>query len=245
MRYGILSMLAIAALAFAQESKPKDVVQPEPEHKVFVLKYADAMDVGNLLSQVFGKGMSFNRDMKVIAVSGTAAMIAGVGEAIARLDVPPQPVKNIEITGYLLVGSTKAEAGASVPAELESVVKQVRANFPYKAFQLMDTMMLRVQGESKHASVNGAVAPSDGDMTNISYQLKVQSLSLTGEDKDTTIHLGGLELTMKVMRPNVKQDTAIISDVDIRGGQKVVVGKSSFGSPDKALFLVLTAKLVE
>lgn len=253
MKCGILSMLAIAALAFAQEPKPKAAVQPEPESKVFVLKHADAQDVGNILAQVLGgKNISSNREMKVIAVSGTPAMIEGVAEALAKLDVPPQPVKNIEITGYLLVGSTKAEAGGSVPAELESVAKQIRATFPYKAFQVMDTLVVRTQPgpAGRHAEVSGVLAPSDGDVLNTSYEFKISSPAISGEGKDTIIHLGGLNLTMRVPvrvsnNASQMQSAGISTDVDLREGQKIVVGKSSFGSPDKALFLVLTAKVME
>jgi hypothetical protein len=255
MRYGVLSMLAMAALAFAQEPKAKEVVKPEPERKVFVLKYADAQVVGSLLLNVFPGVVTYNREMKVIAASGTPAVIAGVGEAIAKLDVPPPPVKNVEITGYLLAGSTKAEAGGRVPAELDSVVKQIRAIFPYKELQLLDSMVLRTQAEARHASLSGVVAPLNGEVTNISYQLKINSLSLTGEGKDTMIHLSGLELNMKVpvrvsYTTNNIQEVGMNTDIDVREGQKAVVGKWSFGtkedpSSDKALFLVLTAKLVE
>ena len=40
-------------------------------------------------------------------------------------------------------------------------------------------------------------------------------------------------------------DIGIQTDVDLREGQKVVVGKSNIESTDSALFVILTAKLVQ
>ena len=40
-------------------------------------------------------------------------------------------------------------------------------------------------------------------------------------------------------------DTGIMADVDVRDGQKVVVGKATIEGPDKALFLVLSPKIAE
>ena len=40
------------------------------------------------------------------------------------------------------------------------------------------------------------------------------------------------------------RDTGIDQDVDVKEGQKVVVGRSSLEGPEKALFLILTARVV-
>jgi hypothetical protein len=40
------------------------------------------------------------------------------------------------------------------------------------------------------------------------------------------------------------RDTGIDQDVDVKEGQKVVVGRSSLEGPEKALFLILTARVI-
>jgi hypothetical protein len=40
-------------------------------------------------------------------------------------------------------------------------------------------------------------------------------------------------------------DTGITQDVDVKEGQKVVVGRASLDGPEKALFLILTARVVQ
>jgi hypothetical protein len=45
---------------------------------------------------------------------------------------------------------------------------------------------------------------------------------------------------------NVHQDTGITTEVvDVKEGQKLVVGRSSLNGPDTALFLVLIAKVAQ
>jgi hypothetical protein len=39
-------------------------------------------------------------------------------------------------------------------------------------------------------------------------------------------------------------ETGVGQNVDVKDGQKIVVGRTSLEGPDKALFLVLTAKVV-
>ena len=40
-------------------------------------------------------------------------------------------------------------------------------------------------------------------------------------------------------------NTGIDQDVDVKEGQKVVVGRASLEGPEKALFLILTARVVQ
>jgi len=50
-----------------------------------------------------------------------------------------------------------------------------------------------------------------------------------------------------VGEPTIHQyiDTGIATDVDIREGQKVVVGKANMDGSDRASIVVLTAKVVD
>ena len=40
-------------------------------------------------------------------------------------------------------------------------------------------------------------------------------------------------------------DSGILQDVDVKEGQKVVVGRSSLAGPQQALFLILTAHVIQ
>jgi hypothetical protein len=50
---------------------------------------------------------------------------------------------------------------------------------------------------------------------------------------------GGLQTKVEYM------NTGIDQDIDVKEGQKVVVGRSSLEGPEKALFLILSAKVIQ
>jgi hypothetical protein len=133
---------------------------------------------------------------------------------------------------------------------LEAVVKQLKSTFSYKSYQLIDTQVMRVragQGGDVSGVVNGA--PSlDGNKT-IS-QVKFKSATVSTDEKGRAIRIDRLSVGFRVpVRSGEKQylyiDTGISTDVDVREGQKVVVGKANMDGSDRASIVVLTAKVVE
>jgi hypothetical protein len=86
------------------------------------------------------------------------------------------------------------------------------------------------------------------------YQFKFNQSTVSTDDKGRSIHLdhvrfGGRIPTATSTKDGESQyqylDTGINTDVDLREGQKVVVGKASIGTVNTSLFLVLTAKVVD
>ena len=158
-------------------------------------------------------------------------------------------MQNVEVTIYLM--SALATPSASpIPAEMESVVKQLRSMFSYKGYQLIDTEVIRVragQGGDASAMVNSK-GPCGAKTIS---QLKFSSAKPTTDDKGRAVRIDGLKVGLKVPVPaNTKGeynyiDTGISTDVDIREGQKVVVGKVNMDGADRASIVVLSAKVVE
>jgi hypothetical protein len=80
-------------------------------------------------------------------------------------------------------------------------------------------------------------------------QVKFKSASPSTDDKGRVIRIDNLRVGLKV--PVVTGgklnyiDTGIVTDVDIREGQKVVVGKTNMDGSDRASIVVLTAKVVD
>ena len=163
--------------------------------------------------------------------------------------MPPPPVLNIDVTIYLMSALGTPSPGA-VPPELEAVVKQLKSTFSYKSYQLIDTEVMRVragQGGEVSGVVNGGPA-LDGART-IS-QVKFRSASVSTDEKGRTIRIDALKVGLRIpVSTGEKQynyiDTGINTDVDVREGQKVVVGKSNMDGSDRASIVVLTAKVVE
>jgi hypothetical protein len=73
----------------------------------------------------------------------------------------------------------------------------------------------------------------------------------TVSDDGTTIRIDRMNAGLKipVVLPAGKgveyTDSGILQDVDVKEGQKVVVGRSSLAGPQQALFLILTAHVIQ
>ena len=90
---------------------------------------------------------------------------------------------------------------------------------------------------------------------NLRYHLTYNSLNVTSENPKT-IHINGLRFNLQgprvttTTKDNVTTDLTqipanILTDLDVREGQKTVVGKSSVNSAGDALILVIVPKVVE
>ena len=188
----------------------------------------------------------------MIAISGPAALIPTIEDTIRRLDVPPPTPQNVELTVYLLLASDQE---GSVPAELESVVKQLRTTFGFKGVRPVDTIVVRSR-DTRPGQVSG-LSRLDPEIPNPStYSLSYAGASINSDEKGRSIRLNGLRFNAKIVVKSQQVegganvgytwiDAGFGTDVDVREGQKVVVGKAAVGGTNTALILVITAKVLE
>jgi hypothetical protein len=237
-----LAILILFAAVSCLQAEDQSVTQ------VFQLKYADPRALGRVLS-LYGR---IETDTALGALTITTrdnTVMSGVAQIIKRFDVPPPPVQNIDVTIYLMSALGTPSSGA-VPSELEAVVKQLKSTFSYKGYQLIDTEVMRVragQGGEVSGVVNGAPA-LEGART-IS-QVKFRSASVSTDEKGRSIRIDALKVGLRIPVASGEKkynyiDTGINTDVDVREGQKVVVGKANMDGSDRASIVVLMAKVVE
>jgi hypothetical protein len=236
----LLTLVLIAAPAAAQVAAPapnsNEVIQ-----KLVMLKYADPRAVKNLLGN-FGLDVNWDPNMKVLALSGHRANVTTAEEAIKQLDVPGLAQKDIDFSVYFLVGGDLNPQGSAIPPDLQSTVAALKTAFPYKSYVLLDVLSLRTQ--------SGVGASSTGQLGGGRLStFRVNSATL--EDDGKVIRLNNLHagvrfpVTDKDGRVNYL-DTGISTDVvNVKEGQKLVVGRSSLSGPETALFLVLIAKVAQ
>lgn len=233
----LLALVLAAAPVMAQVSQdPNERIQ-----KLVTLKYADPQIVRRLLSN-FGVEIQADDRMKVIALSGPRNKVTTAEDAIKQLDMPSAAQKDIELTVYFVVGSDQPNLpGNPIPTDLQSTVAAIKSTFPFKAYVLLDALSLRAR--------SGVGADTTGEASGNRYtQFRVRSASIDGDG--TMIRLDGLHAGLRIPRSDgagkiVYTDTGISTDVvDVKEGQKLVVGRSSLEGPEKALFLVLIAKVI-
>jgi len=212
----------------------------EIARKVVDLKYVSANQVSNLLGN-FGVNMRADERLKTISLMGSPESVAQAEAAIKKLDVPAPPEKNIELLAYLVMASNEAQA-APEAADLSSVIKQMRTLFPYKSYRLLDTIWVRTKAGGS-AFESGGMAPASlktDPNFNPTYLLSAHGIWYDAENK--TVRFSDLGLLL-VLRE--KTSVKIGSTVDIREGQKVVIGKTNPTGADSAVVLIVTAKVVE
>jgi hypothetical protein len=198
--------------------------------KVLVVKHVHVNDLARVLSVFPAEISGMEREnMRVLSVSAAPAVVAAIEETIKRLDVPAPPIKSVEVTAYVLECSASGDAG-SLPQDLQGVLVQLKRIFNYSGCGLARTLFARGSDDSRlNAEFNERAAGS--------YRLGGR-VEVEGSEPPV-IRLRGLDLT------NVAgvQRGQIGGDVEIRDGQKVVLGRLGITESGKDQIVVLTAKV--
>lgn len=243
----IMALMLLAAMPLLNA---QDQPEHDPGRRVFELKYVSPSAMARLMG--YNNNRQFDDQLKVLVLNGGKAEMDRAEAFIKRFDVPPQ---NVEVTIYIMSALAQPSATA-IPTELEGVIKQLKGMFSYKAYQLIDTQVIRTRagqgGESSGVVDNGATVKTVS-------QAKFNSVVVTNGENGRTIRIDNLKVGLRIPipvgarpAPNSKSmsdyqylDTGISTDVDVREGQKIVVGKANMDGSDRASIVVLTAKVVE
>ncbi len=228
----LLGMAVGGALAAQTPAVP---TPPEPPHlrRVFLMKYADPRHIADVL-RVFGYSINADRDLLVGAVTAPADGMAAVEDAIKRLDVPAASPKDVDLVAYMVVASEQPSTGPGLPADLQPVATELKKIFPFKSFHLLDSILLRTQ-PGYRATANGIASGGTP------YSFAVVPSSVTEDPKGALIRLDHLDLSLRLPGDH---EASIRTEISVREGQRVVVGRSNMGA-DQALILVVTAKIAE
>jgi hypothetical protein len=234
----MLSGLALAGMLAAQTPPLPETAPPAPptEKRIFQARYADARDLANVLG-VFGYHIEANRDLHVLAVSAPHDVMAAIEDAIKRLDVPAAAPKDVDLIVYLVLASQQPDGSGGIPVELQPVANELKGVLSFKSFRMLDTILLRTQPGNK-ATASGVIGGSDKTL----YDFTVNPSTVTEDSKGRLIRLDNLALNLHMPGGT---GAGIHTEITVREGQKVVVGKSNMGGADQALILVVTAKVTE
>jgi hypothetical protein len=243
-RLAFLFLLALPCL-HAQEG-------PEPIlRRVFQLKYAEPERVRSMLIGATPHNSMADNQLKTLAVEASKSRMDEYEQIIKQLDVPPPAIQNIEITIYLMSALGQASA-ASLPLELDGVVKQLKNMFSYKGYELIDTEVIRTRA-GKGGDASSVVDRGTSGFKTI-IRIRIGEVTVSNDEKGRAIHIRNFGMGLKVPVQTsaasgpasfTYQDTGINTDIDVHEGQKIVVGKANMDGSDRASIVVLTAKVVD
>ena len=245
MRRVFFAAVLLAAPVFAQQ-------KPESTTRMITLKHADPQEISGVI-RMFEVNVNVNSQFKIISISGLSDKVAAAEAAIHKLDVSP---KTIELVVHFVVGSDQTNlTGSAVPADVRDVISQLRNVFTFKDYRMLDTLSLRTRAGSS-AETTG-ILDSRANPRLSQFSIRNSSVSEDGATIRIDRMHAGLRIPMRRNGPvdakggaaaQAKVDymnTGIDQDIDVKEGQKVVVGRSSLEGPEKALFLILTAKVIQ
>ena len=236
----IFVYLLLAVAAFAAQDGKKAEPQPKKDavQRLFILKYADPSQLRSLFG-VFEANVRESPDLHAITVEASPTAMHAIEDAIQKLDVPSAMPKNVEMTAYLLVATDANATGPQVPAALDSVVTQLRNTFPFKNYSLLDVINFQTRtGQQVGTSSTGSYVAGTNNTTSVSVTLSMNSVTLAADG--STLRLNRLQVGVT---PPGSRALSIQTDLDMKEGQKVVVGRLGL-SQDQALFVVMTGRIL-
>ncbi len=207
--------------------------------RVIELKNADGREVSQALSLAFGRNLSWTKD--TVIVQGQPEMVGKAEAAIKALDVP---TPNVELTVQLLRGSNGDQGDAKIPTDLEATVRQLRGVFAYKNYRLLETQVLRARSNDRNQRVEASGSLPGGDTR---FQFSTVASVKPGA-APRLVHLDSLNLDIRfpVMTDSKTiqyANAGINASLDVREGQKTVIGKANILNSEDALILVITPKI--
>jgi uncharacterized Zn-finger protein len=245
-RIALALMLLLPIGTWAQEKKEEP--KPEQTSKVFEVRPGNVERITGALRNLVGHdAVKTDRNLGMIVVRTQPELMPAVEQVVRRLDTAVPIPNNVEITVFLLEASREPAAGASIPAELQPTVAQLRNIFAYQNFQLLDTAVLRSRS-MQTANVNGVLSVvSFGKDFTLPYQVRLRPMVQT-DDKARSIRIDDLRFATQVPVDSAghpRVTASIEAEIDVREGQKVVVGKTGLEGTKRALILVLSGKIVD
>ena len=219
--------------------------------KIFDVKHREPNVLVNALrplgSGFKGATISWSDEFRTLTVRDFPENIAAIEEAIKRLDTPQPPQPDIELRMHVLIASNVEGVASQYPPDLGDVLKQMQATLNYKSYSNVASVVQRVRAGSRNINLTGTadiaakILEIDRPLT-ASYEYRVHSVALASESAGGySVQLGDQEFVFQ--GPNAVGRAVIHTDLNLRNGEKIVVGTATLGN--KGLILVLSARVIK
>ena len=244
--------LLIALPILGQDEKAGPNAKPPAIVKFIELKHLS----GDRLNRVTGFVQQFHIGrarvvndpvLKTLAIQGdTQADVAAAEEMIRRFDVPAAETRTrqIQVVIYLLEPSEQEATGAGrAPVAIASAVEQLRTAFGHKHFRLVETTIMqgRENGSFQTTGLLNAGTPTSTSLPT-TYSARFKTIYYNEAQK--TVGINGFVYHLRVPLLNGHfSDSELHTDLTIKEGQKLVIGKVTKDQNEHSGFLVVTAKV--
>ena len=214
--------------------------------RIFEVRHRDPQSlldaVRFLGSGLAGTQISASRDLSALTVRDLPENLAGIDEALKRLDVPEAKRADVEVTVYLLVGS--AEPSEFVPDAVRDLLPAIRTAFPYKGYRLASSFVSRVRDVSRVEgagfleAVDQESRSGERRSTKVQYQITRVSIEpAAGGVSQVRLH------GFSIAAVDARGEARIATDLTVRDGEKAVAGTSVMA--ERGLVAVVAVKILK
>ena len=205
------------------------------------------------------RGILFVCLLMAAATLGATAFAQGADQAAQR-DTKNDEI-NLDTQLYLLIATNQEVDDAKLPANLEPVVKQLRASLPFKNYRLAATLINRVKNEGRlnlqwvggpllASAATSAQTPSFNE-----FKVNQVKLSTDANGRDV-VRMDGFRFGARIpiqtgtaiasngpAAPILNyENTGLNTDISMHEGEPVIVGTLNVGPSGDAIILVMTAR---
>ncbi len=235
-----VTILGLAALpAAAQEEAESNNTESAPsarKHRT-VIKATQFIDVSEAeaVLALLDVHFALKPDQNLIVLRGESYAVETAIKVIDALD-QPRPSIDLQVS----VISASQEGKVDVPKDLEAAVDQLRGVFGYSGFTLLDSITLRVL-EGRTARADGAIRLGN-DTERTGYSFSFQKIILVPDAEERVRNIRLKKLKFEVNGHDAETPRAsLMTDVQIREGQKAVIGSSTAQGVGETLILIVEA----
>jgi hypothetical protein len=238
----LMTSVLAAGLVYSQDKPAEKPSEANFEAAIIPVKTLSGDSFNRLVTLlgVVNARLSGSERLRTIVVYAPKDVIAQVRHVIEELDRPGSEAaigRNIEMTVTLLRCFAKpiAEAG-TLPSDLESVGRQLKATNLCKDVQVWDTVPLRLQEGKQSSDDSRLPGPGPNPPT---VRINVQPEAVIRKDQGRYVRFANLN--MDFMGQNQQR---IWTAGDFMEGQKTVIGKVA-GSDEDSIFAVISLKILD
>jgi hypothetical protein len=252
MKKTLIAFLALAfTLAIVGPARAEDPAQEAASaqssatmrSEVLHLKYYSGNRMMGLVQNYLSRDgrVSPGPDEKILIVKDFPENIARIRQAVAEVDVKPA---DLLFTVQLVLGSEQPDKDLATMATSDPIIKELRNVLKYNQYSLLDTSVMRAL-DQQDAEVR---LGEKGDFQ-LWLRPKVvkdeKSALIQTEVRLRMVRIAGLPPNATSAKPEYITTDLIGTTLNIKSGDKTVVGVSKLDGTGKALILIISGKIVD
>lgn len=220
------------------------------------LERADPQELLGIL-EAFEVEARVDGETRAIVLRGAREEVEAAREVIWGLDRPAPSELLLEIEVSLIAASPEGKSSARLAEPLQQALDRLQASTGLRSFELLDTVVLRT-GAKTSGKIEGQL-PGDAPQP-ARYELRFEEVSPLPGELPPIVRFRGLSFLLQdVVMESAEEAkkkkekaevlptawTSLETDVDLRAGQKVAIGKVAVLGDERALMLVLEVRVEE